>query len=156
MKNTDSISRTVNLLVTYSEAYDAAWPRLGYSRDGDAGFDLRATEDAYLLPGDTLLIGTGVRMAVPVGYELQVRPRSGLAAKNSLTVLNSPGTVDSNYRGEIKVILHNAGRDDYMVARGERIAQGVVSEVPRGVFLEVPALDETARGEDGFGSSGRV
>ncbi len=130
-----------------------------YETEGAAGMDLRAAvpEDApvTLRPGERQMIPTGLSMAIPPGYELQVRPRSGLAAKHGLTCLNSPGTVDSDYRGELKVILINLGAEPFVVQRGERIAQMVVAPVTRGVFEEVEVLPETARGEGGFGSTGR-
>ena len=94
-------------------------------------------------------------MALPVGYEAQVRPRSGLAAKHGVTVLNSPGTIDADYRGEVKVILVNLGQEDFVVARGERVAQMVVAPVVQPVFAQVEELDETERGSGGFGSTGR-
>jgi len=130
-----------------------------YETEGAAGMDLRAAvpEDApvTLRPGERQMIPTGLSMAIPPGYEVQVRPRSGLAAKHGLTCLNSPGTVDSDYRGELKVILINLGAEPFVVQRGERIAQMVVAPVTRGVFEEVEVLPETARGEGGFGSTGR-
>lgn len=130
-----------------------------YETEGAAGMDLRAAvpQDApvTLQPGERQMIPTGLSMAIPPGYEVQVRPRSGLAAKHGLTCLNSPGTVDSDYRGELKVILVNLGREAFVVQRGERIAQMVVAPVTRGVFEEVDVLPETVRGEGGFGSTGR-
>ena len=130
-----------------------------YETEGAAGMDLRAAvpEDApvTLRPGERQMIPTGLSMAIPPGYEVQVRPRSGLAAKHGLTCLNSPGTVDSDYRGELKVILINLGAEPFVVQRGERLAQMVVAPVTRGVFEEVEVLPETARGEGGFGSTGR-
>jgi dUTP pyrophosphatase len=130
-----------------------------YETEGAAGMDLRAavSEDApvTLQPGERQMIPTGLSIAIPEGYEVQVRPRSGLAAKHGLTCLNSPGTVDSDYRGELKVILINLGQVAFVVKRGERIAQMVVAPVTRGVFHEVDMLPETARGAGGFGSTGR-
>ena len=130
-----------------------------YETEGAAGMDLRAAvpQDApvTLQPGERQMIPTGLSMAIPPGYEVQVRPRSGLAAKHGLTCLNSPGTVDIDYRGELKVILINLGREAFVVQRGERIAQMVVAPVTRGVFEEVDVLPETVRGEGGFGSTGR-
>jgi len=134
-------------------------PLPAYETPGAAGMDLRAAlpEDApvTLAPGERQMIPTGLSMAIPEGYEVQVRPRSGLAAKHGLTCLNSPGTVDSDYRGELKVILINLGQEPFVVRRGERIAQMVAAPVTRAVFQEVDALPETARGEGGFGSTGR-
>ena len=134
-------------------------PLPAYETEGAAGMDLRAAvaEDApvTLQPGERQMIPTGLSMAIPEGYEVQVRPRSGLAAKHGLTCLNSPGTVDSDYRGELKVILINLGQDAFVVKRGERIAQMVVAPVTRASFAEVETLPETQRGEGGFGSTGR-
>ena len=130
-----------------------------YETEGAAGMDLRAAvpEDGpvTLAPGERRMIPTGLTMAIPEGYEVQVRPRSGLAARHGLTCLNSPGTVDSDYRGEVQVILINLGQETFVVKRGERIAQMVVAPVTRGVFQEVDTLPETVRGEGGFGSTGR-
>ena len=127
-----------------------------YQTQGSAGFDFRAAvDDDYVLePGSVAMIPTGLKMAVPSGFELQVRPRSGLAAKNGITVLNSPGTVDSDYRGEIKVILINLGKEPFVINRGMRIAQGVVASVTQWGFETADSLDETERGEGGFGSTG--
>jgi dUTP pyrophosphatase len=130
-----------------------------YETEGAAGMDLRAAipEEApvTLRPGDRQMIPTGLSMAIPAGYEVQVRPRSGLAAKHGLTCLNSPGTVDSDYRGELKVILINLGQDPFVIRRGERIAQMVAAPVTRASFALVPSLPETQRGTGGFGSTGR-
>ena len=124
-----------------------------------AGADLCAAVDAEapitLKPGARALIPCGFAMALPAGYEAQVRPRSGLAAKHGVTVLNSPGTIDADYRGEVKVILVNLGQEDFVVARGERVAQMVVAPVVQPVFAQVEELDETERGSGGFGSTGR-
>lgn len=131
-------------------------PLPAYETEGAAGFDLRAAleEPITLAYGDRALVPTGVAVAVPPGYELQIRPRSGLAFKYGLTVLNTPGTIDSDYRGEIKVILINHGTDTLEVQPGDRVAQGVLCPVLRAKFEEVPELGETARGEGGFGSTG--
>lgn len=122
-----------------------------------AGADLRAAmdKDIVLAPGERALIPTGFAMALPVGYEAQVRPRSGLAAKQGVTVLNSPGTVDADYRGEVKVILVNLGQDPVTISRGMRIAQMVIAPVMQPRFTEVEALSETDRGAGGFGSTGQ-
>jgi len=134
-------------------------PLPAYETEGAAGMDLRAAvpegAPVTLQPGARQMIPTGLSMAIPEGYEVQVRPRSGLAAKHGLTCLNSPGTVDSDYRGELKVILINLGAEPFVIRRGERIAQMVVAPVTRGRFQEVDVLPETARGEGGFGSTGR-
>ncbi len=126
-----------------------------YAHPGDAGADLVATETVRIGPGERALIGTGVRIALPDGYVAFVVPRSGLAAKHGITVLNSPGTVDAGYRGEIKVTLLNTDTATaFDVAPGDRIAQLIVMAVPRVTFLPVDVLPESVRGEDGFGSTG--
>jgi len=126
-----------------------------YATAGSAGLDLRAAEGAVLQPGAHLLLPTGIALALPPNFEGQVRPRSGLAVKNGVTVLNAPGTIDADYRGEIKVPLINHGHQNFVVHRGDRIAQLVIAPVVQVKLTEVLALDETARGEGGFGSSGR-
>jgi dUTP pyrophosphatase len=130
-------------------------PLPAYETAGAAGMDLRAAEDMTLKPGARGLVPTGLAIALPQGFEAQVRPRSGLAVKHGVTVLNSPGTVDSDYRGEIKVPLINHGEQDFVITRGDRIAQLVVAPVTRIVWQETQELDDTARGAGGFGSSGR-
>ena len=130
-----------------------------YQTPGSAGMDVRAAipEDApvVLQPGERRLIPTGLSMAVPPGFECQVRPRSGLALKHGLGCLNTPGTIDSDYRGEVQVLLINHGAEPFTVRRGERIAQLVPAPVTRAALDEVAALDATARGAGGFGSTGR-
>ncbi len=123
---------------------------------GSAGADLCAAlqEEVVLEPGARALIPTGFAVAIPEGFEGQVRPRSGLALRSGIVLPNAPGTIDSDYRGELKVILLNAGREPFVVRRGDRIAQLVVAPVARAEFVEVEALDETARGDGGFGHSG--
>jgi dUTP pyrophosphatase len=125
-----------------------------YAQPGDAGADLKSTEDVVIPAGSWKLVGTGVKVAMPDGYVGLVHPRSGLAAKQGITVLNTPGTVDAGYRGEIKVNLYNASSEDFQVKRGDRIAQLVFQEVSRAKFIQVTELPETARGEAGFGSTG--
>lgn len=122
-----------------------------------AGVDLRAavTVPVRLVPGERRLIPTGLRIALPLGFEAQVRPRSGLALRHGILIPNSPGTVDADYRGELQVLLMNAGAEDFEVARGDRIAQLVVAAVARPVWVEVEALSETERGEGGWGHTGR-
>lgn len=129
-------------------------PLPAYETAGAAGMDLRAAESVTLKPGARHLVPTGLSIALPEGFEAQVRPRSGLAVKYGVTVLNSPGTIDCDYRGEIKVPLINHGQDEFIIARGDRIAQMVIASVTRIVWTEVESLDETARGAGGFGSSG--
>ncbi len=127
-----------------------------YGTDDAAGADLRACLETpvTLAPGERRLIPTGLRMAIPSGYEGQVRPRSGLAIKKGLGVLNSPGTIDADYRGDVMIILINLGQEPVTIERGERIAQLVIAPVTRGVFRFHDSLDETGRGEGGFGSTG--
>lgn len=125
-----------------------------YGSDEAAGFDFFANEDVLIQPGETKLVGTGVSVALPKGYEIQIRPRSGKSLKSKLRVANSPGTIDSDYRGEIKIICDNIGTEELIVLRGERIAQGVLQEVPKAKFVQVYHLDTTERNEKGFGSSG--
>ncbi len=127
-----------------------------YGSDLAAGADARAClkEDIVIAPGDSALIPTGLKVAIPEGYEIQVRPRSGLALKNKITVLNTPGTVDADYRGEIGVILINHGRELFRVTPGMRIAQLVLSEVVQAHFSIEESLTSTARGEGGFGHTG--
>ncbi|MET3723631.1 dUTP diphosphatase [Sphingomonas trueperi] len=126
-----------------------------YATEGAAGMDVVAAEDLTLAPGARHAVATGFAMAIPAGYEVQVRPRSGLALKHGITCLNTPGTIDSDYRGEIKVILANLGTEDFPIARGDRIAQLVPAPVQRADLDEVNSLDETTRGAGGFGSTGR-
>ncbi|WP_292034768.1 MULTISPECIES: dUTP diphosphatase [unclassified Brevundimonas] len=130
-----------------------------YETTGSAGMDLRAAlpefEPVVLAPGERRLIPTGLKIALEPGYEAQVRPRSGLALKHGVTCLNAPGTIDSDYRGEVGVILINHGQIPFEIQRGERIAQMVIAPYAQAVMAEVEALDETARGAGGFGSTGR-
>jgi len=129
-------------------------PLPSYETSGSAGMDVRAAENIVIAPGHRGLVGTGLAFAIPQGYEIQVRPRSGLALKKGIGIPNSPGTIDSDYRGELKIILFNHGEEDFIIERGDRIAQIVVAPVQRGVLKEVDRLDGTARGEGGFGSTG--
>lgn len=127
-----------------------------YETAGSAGADIQAAVEAPLIlqPGERGLVPAGFAMALPIGFEAQVRPRSGLAVKNGLTVLNAPGTIDSDYRGEVKVPLINLGAEPFVIERGMRIAQMVIAPVVQGDFAEVSELDETERGAGGFGSTG--
>lgn len=127
-----------------------------YATSGAAGMDVVAAEDALLPPGGRHAVATGLAVAVPDGFELQVRPRSGLALKHGISLPNTPGTIDSDYRGELKIILINLGDRAFEVRRGDRIAQLVLAPVVRAVWLKVDELDETQRGEGGFGSTGGV
>ena len=124
------------------------------AHDDDAAFDLRSRIDTVIPSGKIMLVPTGVFMELPVGYEAQVRPRSGLALKHGITVLNTPGTIDAGYRGEVGVILINAGENDFSIARGDRIAQMVVQQLADVQLVSAEALSETARGAGGFGSTG--
>ena len=130
-----------------------------YATEGSAGMDLRAavpeSEPVTLQPGRHALIPTGIKIALPVGHEGQVRPRSGLAVRHGVTVLNSPGTIDTDFRGEVHVLLINLGEVPFVVRRGERIAQLVVARYERIAWQRQEALEATARGEGGFGSTGR-
>ena len=126
-----------------------------YASSEAAGLDVVAAEDVTLEPGARHAVATGFAIAIPHGYEVQVRPRSGLALKHGITCLNTPGTIDSDYRGEVKVILANLGSDPFEVRRGERIAQLVPAPVLRADFVEVASLEATGRGAGGFGSTGR-
>ncbi len=129
-------------------------PVPAYATTGAAGMDVVAAEDLDLAPGARHAVATGFAMAIPEGYEVQVRPRSGLALKHGITCLNTPGTIDSDYRGEVKVILANLGDAPFPIRRGDRIAQLVPAPVQRAVFVAVDSLDDTARGAGGFGSTG--
>jgi dUTP pyrophosphatase len=134
-------------------------PLPAYETAHAAGMDLRAavpeSEPLTLRPGDRHAVPTGLSMAIPPGFEGQVRPRSGLALRSGVTCLNAPGTVDADYRGEVKVILINLGADDFIVRRGDRIAQLLIAPVVQASWRETDALDDTVRGEGGFGSTGR-
>ena len=126
-----------------------------YASEDAVGLDVTAAEDLTLEPGQRHAVATGFEIEIPRGYEVQVRPRSGLAMKNGITCLNTPGTIDSDYRGEVKVILVNLGQEPFQVGRGERIAQLVPAPVLRANFVEASELSGTERGSGGFGSTGR-
>lgn len=136
-------------------ARDLPLPRA--ESEGAAGLDLRAAVEVpvRLAPGERTLVPTGFRIALPRGFEAQIRPRSGLALRHGILVPNAPGTIDADYRGEIQVILMNAGSEPFEIARGDRIAQLVIASVVRPAWVEVEALDETERGAGGFGHTGR-
>lgn len=133
---------------------DAVVPRHAYG-DGDAGVDLASVESLVLAGGERALVATGIAVAIPPGYGGFVQPRSGLAARHGITLTNSPGLIDSNYRGEIRVIIQNTGHSDFEIKAGDRIAQLVVMPVEHAEFEEVDVLPASGRGEGGFGSSGR-
>jgi len=128
-----------------------------YETDGSAGMDLYSTKNTWIIPGQISVISTGIAISLPKGYEAQIRPRSGLAAKHGITVVNAPGTIDSDYRGEIKIILTNLSRQQHQVLRGNRIAQMVINKVEQINWLSVETgldLEQSERGTDGFGSTG--
>lgn len=131
---------------------DAVLPE--YAHESDAGMDVRSVDELTIFPGKRALVHTGLVMMLPPMYEAQVRPRSGLALKSGITVLNTPGTIDAGYRGEVGVILANFGDSEFKVSKGDKIAQIVVAPVTRAVIEETDSIDETDRGEGGFGSTG--
>ncbi|MXO65087.1 dUTP diphosphatase [Altericroceibacterium endophyticum] len=127
-----------------------------YATSGAAGMDVVSAEDVTISPGQRHPVASGFAMAIPEGYEIQVRPRSGLAFKHAITVPNTPGTIDSDYRGELKILLINHGSEDFAIHRGDRVAQLVLAPVTQARWDEVETLDETERGTGGFGSTGGV
>ena len=140
----------IDVMKTFSDAHLPT-----YARDGDAGADLYSLHAVNIMPGEYKLVSTGIAMAIPQGYVGLIHPRSGLAAKHGITVLNAPGTIDAGYRGEIKVLLINHGKEVYNIERAERIAQLVIQKVENVFFEPVDELDATERGIGGFGSSGK-
>jgi dUTP pyrophosphatase len=134
--------------------HGAGLPLPAYATSGAAGMDIVSAEQVTIAPGARLAVATGLAVAIPEGFEIQVRPRSGLALKHGISVPNTPGTIDSDYRGELKVILVNLGHEPFAIARGDRIAQLVLAPVVQAVWDEVADLDATERGEGGFGSTG--
>jgi dUTP pyrophosphatase len=134
--------------------HGAGLPLPAYATTGAAGMDVVSAEDVTIAPGARHAVATGLALAIPEGYEIQVRPRSGLALKHGITVPNTPGTIDSDYRGELKVILINLGPEPFAIARGDRVAQLVLAPVVQAAWDEVVELDATERGEGGFGSTG--
>ncbi|MCK2217545.1 dUTP diphosphatase [Actinomadura sp. ATCC 31491] len=144
---------TVEILI---HRLDAELPLPAYAHPGDAGADLYAAEDVELAPGERAVVGTGVAIALPDGYAAFVHPRSGLAARHGITMVNAPGTVDAGYRGEIKVTLINTdAKEPFRLQRGDRVAQLVIQRVERAAFYEVERLPGSMRGANGFGSTGR-
>lgn len=131
---------------------DAVIPQ--YKTSGSAGFDLYTIEDVEIQPGETKQIRTGLIFEIPEGYEIQIRPRSGMSLKTPLRISNAPGTIDSDYRGEVMIIAENTSIVPFSVEKGTRIAQGVLQKVPQAEFIEVEKVSETERGEGGFGSTG--
>jgi dUTP diphosphatase len=138
-----------------SEFEDVALP--SYSTSGSAGMDIRAAvnEDFIIPSGEVALVPTNLSVEIPEGFEIQVRPRSGLAVKHGIGILNSPGTIDSDYRGEVKIIMMNFGKEDFIISRGDRIAQIVVSKVYNAKLIETKELQESTRGGGGFGHTGK-
>lgn len=129
-------------------------PVPAYATEHAAGMDVVSAEDVILAPGSRHAVATGFAMAIPAGYEVQVRPRSGLALKHGISLPNTPGTIDADYRGELKIIMINLGSEPFEIVRGDRVAQLVAAAVQPAIFAEVDSLDETARGAGGFGSTG--
>lgn len=144
------------IVVKYRGAIDGNFKVPTYATSGSAGCDLYSSNTVYLHPGSWLLVGTGLYLEIPVGYEAQVRPRSGLAVNRGITVLNAPGTIDSDYRGEVKVCLVNLGKEMQILEKGERIAQLVFSKIYQVSFEKALELSETSRGGGGFGSTGQT
>jgi dUTP pyrophosphatase len=131
---------------------DAVVPK--YAHEGDAGVDFFAVTKHSLRSGERCLVGTGLSFEFPIGYELQIRPRSGLALKKGISIVNTPGTLDAGYRGELGIIIINHGQEDFEINPGDKIAQGVFNKIEIGEFEEVEELSDSARGEGGFGSTG--
>jgi dUTP pyrophosphatase len=133
---------------------DKGLPLPAYAHTGDAGCDLYSRDEIILKPGERTLIGTGIAIALPIGHAAFIQPRSGLAAKYGITIVNTPGLIDCQYRGEIKVILLNTDKESFTVKRGDKIAQMVIQKVEEATFIEAEELEETERGDGGFGSTG--
>lgn len=151
MHSTDTIPLRVKRL-----PHGEGLPLPAYATSGAAGMDVVSAEDVVLAPGVRHAVATGLSMAIPAGFEIQVRPRSGLALKHGISAPNAPGTIDSDYRGEVKIILINHGDQPFEILRGDRVAQLVLAPVVQGSWMEVEELDATERGEGGFGSTGGV
>lgn len=153
-EGTAEIMGELKVLVSRSDdSADLPLPR--YATEGSSGMDAVAAEACVIPPGEWAAVGTGLYLEIPRGYECQVRPRSGLALKKGVTVLNAPGTIDSDYRGEIRIILINQGKGPFKIERGDRIAQLVFAPVTRASFAEGTDLSRTGRGAGGFGSTGK-
>jgi dUTP pyrophosphatase len=137
-----------------NDVHDIPLPK--YATDGSSGMDIYAAvpNDVMMQPGDTMLVPSGFKVEIPPGFEAQVRPRSGLALKHGIGILNAPGTIDSDYRGEVGVILTNYGKKEFTIKRGDRIAQLVIMPVTKAAWVEVPDINETTRGSGGFGHTG--
>ncbi len=151
------MSSEVRVQITRVRGSSGDIPLPSYATEGSAGMDICAAVDSDMVlePGQTALVPSGFAIALPQGYEAQVRPRSGLAIKHQVGILNAPGTIDSDYRGEVKVILTNFGAKDFVVRRGDRIAQLVIATYARAAWEERDELDQTGRGSGGFGHTGR-
>lgn len=147
------MSVEVTVRFTMLEGCDDLQPKKAHH--DDAAFDLRSREDMILETGRSHLVPTGLFIELPIGYEAQVRPRSGLALKHDIMLTNSPGTIDAGYRGEVGIIMYNAGKEPFHIKRGERIAQMVIAKLPEVNFVKVETLSETKRGNGGFGSTGK-
>lgn len=126
-----------------------------YQSVGSAGFDLHAVDNYVLMPGEIELVGTGLAFDIPSGYELQIRPRSGLSAKSKLRIANSPGTIDNDFKGEVKIIMENTGRMVSIIDKGDRVAQAILAPIIQAEIMEVEEVGESERGSGGFGSTGR-
>ena len=150
----------VMIRVTYEDWADRTVPLPGYETAGAAGADVRANlaqeKTVVLNPGERALVTTGLRIEIPAGFEVQLRPRSGLALKHGITLPNAPGTIDSDYRGPLGVIVMNAGQEVFEIAHGDRIAQMIVAPVVQAQFMLADSLGDTARGAGGFGSTGKI
>ncbi|MBA4407546.1 dUTP diphosphatase [bacterium] len=148
---------SIQLKIQHIENKYSDIPLPEYATEGSSGLDLRASVDSEMKieKGKVGLVPTNLRVEIPVGYEIQIRPRSGLAAKNGIGVLNSPGTIDSDYRGEIKVILFNFGEEDFVIKRGDRVAQMILSKIYRADLIVADELNDSTRGEGGFGHTGK-
>jgi len=153
-EGTDDVMNDVKVSILRDERA-RKFPMPEYATPASAGMDLRAVGQHILLPGERALVPTGIRIALPAGYEAQIRPRSGLALKNGITLPNSPGTIDADYRGEIGIILMNLGPDPFTIEPGDRVAQMVIAPITRAAWDEVEVLAETKRGDGGFGSTGK-
>lgn len=152
------MTNKVNVKVKKLDHFDNELPLPNYETEGAAGADLRASlgpgESMIIKGGERVLVPTGLSYEIPVGYEIQVRPRSGLSLKTNLLIVNSPGTIDSDYRGELKVIIGNFGSDDAVIKHGDRVAQMVLAPVTQAVLVQSETLSNTERGAGGFGSTG--
>lgn len=125
-----------------------------YAHAGDAGMDLYSAADIVIKPGERKLVPTGIRMAIPIGFEAQIRPKSGLALKHGISIVNTPGTIDAGYRGDVGVIMINFGQEDFVIEKNSKVAQMVINKIEIAKIEEVNLLDDTTRGEGGFGSTG--